>query len=64
MSRARFFHNFMEVYTIGMIPCSMPIGWVTGQEYVNGKFSAWRSASMAIVGTLFYPVTIYYIYKK
>ncbi|QIN54609.1 putative transmembrane protein [Cedratvirus kamchatka] len=64
MSRARLFHNFMELYTTGMLPCSVPIGWIAGQEYARGRCSAWQSASTAVVGTLFYPVTIYYIYKN
>lgn len=47
-----------------MVPSAVPIGWVAGEEYARGRCSAWKSISAAFVGTLFYPVGLYYIYKN
>jgi hypothetical protein len=64
MSRSQRLRNFMEIYTTGMLPSSIAIGWIVAEEGVKRNVPKWKSFSVAVMGAMFYPVTMPYLAYK
>lgn len=54
----------VDLYIDGMILSSIPILCLAGNEGAWRSYPLWYTGSSAVMGTLFYPVTISYTLYK